>query len=83
MEKRPRLSVRATRSKGSLVKAVSFRLACNPTSIPLIGSRLEASSTVPDTSIVSICAPVEKVNAKLPKGLPSLLSTIASEKSIV
>ena len=83
IEKRPRLSVRATRSNGNFVKAESFRLECNPTRIPFIGSRLEASSTVPDTSIVSICVPVEKVKVKLPNGLPSLLSTIASEKSIV
>ena len=42
---RPRLSVRDTRSIGSLVNAVSFRLAYSPTSMPFIGSRLRASST--------------------------------------
>ena len=83
MEKRPRLSVRPTRSKGKVVKAESCRLACRPTSIPFTGSRSAALSSVPATAIESIWSPVEKVKAKSYSGLPSLLSSMASEKSIV
>ena len=83
MEKRPRLSVRPTRSKGSVVKAESCRLECKPTSIPFTGSRSAALSRVPDTTIESMRSPVEKVKAKSYSGLPSLLSSMASEKSMV
>ena len=64
MENCPRLSVRPTRSNGSDVNAESSRLACSPTSMPLTGSRSAAFSTVPATTIESICDPVEKVKAK-------------------
>ena len=57
----PRLSVRATLSSGVVVNAVSDRLAYSPTSMPLIGSRLLASITLPDTSNVSMRSPVEKL----------------------
>ena len=83
MENLPLLSVLPTRSKGSVVNAVSVKLLCNPTKMPLRGSRFDASSTVPETVSVSIFSPVEKVKVKLSKALPSLLSVIASPKSMV
>jgi len=79
----PRLLVRETRVKDCVVKALSAKSAYSPTSIPLIGSRFSASNNVPETSIVSISEPVEKAYVKLPMGFPSLLSTMASEKSTV
>ena len=83
MENWPRLSVRPTRSNGKEVKAESAKLDCRPTSMPLTGSRLEALSTVPDAAIVSNRSPVEKVKVNCSSGLPSLLSWMASPKSMV
>lgn len=60
MVKRPRLSVRDTRSNGFLTKALSLRSACNPTIIPLTGSKSAAANTFPETSSVSMASPVEK-----------------------
>lgn len=83
MVKRPSLLVRETRSKGNFVKALSSKFECKPTNIPLTGSNVPASSNVPDTSRESMFSPVENVYVNCPIGFPSLLSTMASEKSTV
>ena len=79
----PRELVLVIRLKGILVKAVSSRLECTPTKIPDTGLRLWASTTKPDILSESIWSPVAKQKVKPSNLLRSLLSTIASVKSIV
>ena len=51
--------------------------------MPVTGSKFSAFNNIPETCNVSIIDPVEKAKLKFSKTFFSLLSTIASAKSIV
>ena len=83
MENRPYASDLAILCIGVLVNVESFKFECKPTSIPVTGSKFSAFSNTPPICSVSIEFPVAKEKLKLYSGFLSLLSDMASEKSIV